>query len=340
MKKTLIALAVLGATAGIAQAQSSVTIYGIADVGFVKASHTATYMDENVNNRIGFMGSEDLGGGLKATFQLEHRFDLFNGAQRGAMFDGASNIGLAGSFGQVRVGRVNQLSTETYRTLDPFYQYGVAGMEVSELRTARMSNTIRYDSANFSGFKLGASYSMKAATTDNSPWGVVESSNAGYAVSATYTNGPAFLVANYDKRAGLDNSYLWNVGGAYTFGPLKVALGYEHTKLTADYRTNNNNDVPTYIFADGATQRGWLVGAEYTIGAGRINAAYSQVKFGDNLDNGDSYINKATKYALGYTHNLSKRTSVYANYAHEKLVDAFDDSTSINAVQVGMTHKF
>ena len=124
MKKTLIALAVLGAAAGVAHAQSNVTIYGIVDTGFIKKSGHDVEMGENVNNRLGFRGVEDLGGGMKATFELERRFDLNNGeAKNDKDWDGAANVGLKGdSWGAVRLGRVNELTTETIRKFDPFYQ--------------------------------------------------------------------------------------------------------------------------------------------------------------------------------------------------------------------------
>ena len=81
MKRTLIALAVLGAAATTAQAQTHVTIYGTVDTGFVKSTGQDTYMGSNEDSRIGFRGTEDLGGGNKATFQLERRLNLNNGSQ-------------------------------------------------------------------------------------------------------------------------------------------------------------------------------------------------------------------------------------------------------------------
>ena len=109
MKKTLIALAVLGAAAGVAHAQSNVTIYGVVDTGYIKETGRDVRMGENINNRIGFRGAEDLGGGLKATFELEKRFDLYDGTNgntdtaqyqgkketSGPDWDGAANLGLA-----------------------------------------------------------------------------------------------------------------------------------------------------------------------------------------------------------------------------------------------------
>ena len=81
MKKTLIALAVMGAVAGVAHAQSNVTIYGVVDTGLIKESGSDIRMGGNVDSRIGFRGVEDLGSGMKATFELERRFNLNDGTQ-------------------------------------------------------------------------------------------------------------------------------------------------------------------------------------------------------------------------------------------------------------------
>ena len=96
MKKTLIALAITGAMTGLANAQSNVVIYGVVDTGFIKENGSDTRMGSNVDNRIGFRGTEDLGGGMKATFELERRFNLNDGtlAQEGKDWDGAANVGL------------------------------------------------------------------------------------------------------------------------------------------------------------------------------------------------------------------------------------------------------
>ncbi|MBS1170361.1 MAG: Outer rane porin protein 32 [Burkholderiaceae bacterium] len=332
MKKTLIALAVLGAAAGVAHAQSNVTIYGVADIGFVKESDKKMAMGENINNRLGFMGSEDLGGGLKATFQLEQRFNLFDGTQKGNEFDGASNLGLAGaSWGQVRFGRVNNLSVETIRKFDPFDQYGVGGMFENNLRSARISNTTRYDSPVWSGFQFGASYTLEAPGQATP---VAATKNAGYALTLKYNNGPLALAANYDKAADSNDSNNWNLGAAYSFGPLKVSALYEQAKTGAGFAGGN--------WTAGAVdvkEKIWLLGAAYKVGAGVINASYGQYKIKDLADSTDK------KFAIGYTHNLSKRTSVYANIAHTKYdnnsvlnASATDDSST--AYQVGMTHKF
>jgi predicted porin len=244
-------------------------------------------------------------------------------------FEGAANVGLKGNFGQVRFGRVNELSTETYRVIDPFQQYGVAGMIESPLRgndgEGRLSYTARYDSLNYSGFKFGASYTVKNNADAFGDFRIgatpAGEENAGYALSGTYTNGPLYLVANYNKAVNSNNSYNWNLGGAYAFGPVKISAGYEETKDKYDWD---------------AKQKNWLVGLAYTIGSGVINASYNKSDWTGTA--------QLTKYNVGYTHNLSKRTSVYANYAHLKSeggYEALDDADgSASAVEVGITHKF
>lgn len=337
MKKTLIALAVLGATAGVAHAQSNVTIYGIADIGYVKQTGSDVYMTEKVNNRLGFRGVEDLGGGLKATFELEERFTLEDGqATNGRRFDGASNLGLASKWGALRFGRMNEVPTEYYRTLDPFNQYGVAGMFENPYRSARISNTVRYDSPNVSGFNFAGTFSLQNQTgeyrdTDAS------GENAGYGVGVRYANGPLSLLATYNRPVNSDDSNGWNVGGSYAFGPLKVSAGYEKVSIEA---TREDRNFGGDLVA-GDDWNNILVGLSYKIGAGTINASYNQ----SETDTAGTEF-KDKKFALGYTHDVSKRTSVYLDYSLTKWDDDRDIAGSgfgdddIHSFQVGITHKF
>lgn len=361
MKKTLIALAVLGAAAGVAHAQSNVTIYGIVDTGFIKESGKDWKMGENVNNRIGFRGVEDLGSGQAATFELEKRFELADGTNKstngydvkngksGTDWDGAANVGLKGSnWGAVRLGRVNELTTETIRKFDPFYQYGVGRMIFSTQRSARISNTVRYDSLNWSGFHFGASYSLggDAKNPDSISAQFANAvdkgaDNDGYAISLGYDNGPLALVGNWSRVADSDKSYTWNLGAAYKFGPARVSLAYENTKDKGWFL----GDASKF---GASKQQNWLLGLEWTLGPGRLNASvqYDRVKDVERIANwGDT--KKLWKYALGYTYNLSKRTSLYGNVAYTNYDDndmgkfyGAEDRDSVTGVQVGITHKF
>jgi general bacterial porin, GBP family len=350
MKKTIIALAVLSCAAA-AQAQSNVIVYGTVDASYVKQTNSSITMNPALasaspyapydqRSRIGFMGSEELGGGLKATFQLERRFTTASGASYGSTTDfyGAANVGLAGNFGQVRFGRVGELSTETYRVIDPFEQYGVGSMYTAWWRGDNRNDTIgytaRYDSPVFNGFKLGASYTVKNSTDVIRFWSVNSSPNNGWALSATYTNGPVYLVANYNKPADRLNGYNWNVGGAYAFGPVRVSLGYfGPVRVSLGYEKMEDIDSWPY-----SSQKNIIVGLSYTVGAGVIKASYNKGEGAGSASWGFD----GDKWAIGYTHNLSKRTSAYVSYAHDK-VEAMSHGGSpgsSSSVELGLTHKF
>ena len=374
MKKTLIALAVLGAAAGVAHAQSNVTIYGIVDTGFIKKSGHDVEMGENVNNRLGFRGVEDLGSGMKATFELEHRFDLNNGTQKGKTaagkdreFDGAANVGLKGdAWGAVRLGRVNELTTETIRKFDPFYQYGVANMIYGTQRMLHIDNTIRYDSPNWSGFHFGATYSLGGNTDKDSAEGTPiytakEAGNGydndGYGIMLGYDNGPLALVGNWSRLADSKDSTVWNLGAAYRFGDAKVELVYQQTKDNGwavgkerSWKSTDfldwvgKNSTENWAGVDTLKEKQWLLGLEWKLGPGRLNASAQWMEVeanGGNVSDKDIY-----KYAVGYTYDLSKRTSLYGNLAYtdyedEEVARVFGDvEDGTYGVQVGITHKF
>ena len=228
MKKTLIALAVLGAAAGVAHAQSNVTIYGIVDTGFIKKSGQDVEMGENVNNRLGFRGVEDLGSGMKATFQLERRFSLNNGTkfsgnnaldilqgadpdgEDGVEWQGAANVGLQGeAWGAVRLGRVNDIAIENFGALDPFAYYGVGSAMggYNILYSEELANTIRYDSPSWAGFGFNLSYTLGQDTHHGNGSdifggkGYDDYGNDGFGIGLKYDNGPLMLTANYDRLA-------------------------------------------------------------------------------------------------------------------------------------------
>ena len=290
MKKTLIALAVLGAAAGVAHAQSNVTIYGVVDTGFIKKSGQDVEMGENVNNRLGFRGVEDLGGGMKATFELERRFNLNDGTLKKSDkdWDGAANVGLKGdSWGAVRLGRVNELTTETIRKFDPFYQYGVGAMLEGNQRSPRIDNTIRYDSPNWSGFHFGATYSLGGNTDKDSAEGTPiytakEAGNGydndGYGIMLGYDNGPLALVGNWSRLADSKDSTVWNLGAAYRFGDAKVELVYQQTKDNGwavgkerSWKSTDfldwvgKNSTENWAGVDTLKEKQWLLGLEWKL---------------------------------------------------------------------------
>lgn len=331
MKKTLIALTVLGSVAGVAQAQSAVTVYGKLDLGITKLSGDvsdaakATQMRSNHQSRIGFKGTEDLGGGMSALFQIENRFNPDNGTQRGpALFSGATFVGLAGGFGTVKMGRNwSTVGNVSSAATDPFENDGIGSL--NSLTRARINNSVTYYTPAMSGFAVEAQYILgeKPASV------ATAAQNNGYAVAATYNNGPIYLGAGYGREENTSDSDVWGVSGSYAFGPAKIALGY-------DVRKNKDAAAGT------PNSKNAVIAATYEIGAGLIKAGYSQTKDGaNNLDISGlagSY-DKIQKLSLGYQHNLSKRTSLYADIAHAKGTNPGVSDTE-NGIGIGITHNF
>ncbi|MEO6560141.1 MAG: porin, partial [Burkholderiaceae bacterium] len=246
MKKTLIALAVLGSVAGVAQAQSAVTIYGKVDLGITKLSgdttnlglNSTTQMQANHASRIGFKGTEDLGGGLSAIFQIENRFNADTGTVTpgNALFSGPAFVGLAGGFGAVKLGRnwstVDSVSTAA---IDPFEGDGIGGLNY--LTRARINNSITYYTPEMSGFGAQAQYIL-----GEKPVGIAPAQqNDGYAVGVNYNNGPIYLGAGYGVEENTNKARIWAVSGSYAFGPAKIALGYDQkdSKIAGQAKAKN-----------------------------------------------------------------------------------------------------
>lgn len=328
IKKKLLALALLGAATSMAQAQTNVTIYGIMDTGYVKESGADLGMADNETASIGFRGFEDLGGGLKATFELEKQFMVNDGTNQDYFLDdkihralgkrgdvdwhGAANIGLSDEWGDVRLGRISDITVEYYSPFDPFEQ-GTTGSTLSKysrLRSEQQSNTIRYDSPEWGGFAFSGSFTLQEDNNEK-PFGDIY--NHGFAGSLRYDNGPLLMAANYSRQADSNNSYVWNAGIAYQFGPARISVGYQQSRLKnlmglADPTINTENAEDF----EAMKQREWLVGLTYDIGPGTFKLSYNRGKVSgrDNI-NGENANGDANKYAIGYTYELSKRTSIY-----------------------------
>lgn len=308
MKKSLLALAVLGAFAGAASAQSSVTLYGKLDLGFAKAAGSADkQVADGSSSRVGFRGVEDLGGGLKALFQFEHRFNPDDGTVTNTAFwHGLSTVGLGGSFGTVNLGRqytaAYSLATGV---IDPFGGDTVAGLRGESLTKSvarlRTDNSVRYDGA-FGGLKVAADIAETPAGGVDRP----------YSVAAQYAAGPFMVAASYDNPTGA-NDNLATLGGSYTFGPAKVSLGIG--------RGDNNSNVRV---------KQALAGVTVSVGAaGQVLAGYAQEEVGT--------ADATKKVSLGYRHNLSKRTQLYTDVTR---VNDLLSKTEKTGYDFGVIHTF
>ncbi|MEN9368105.1 MAG: hypothetical protein RL489_2463 [Pseudomonadota bacterium] len=308
MKKSLLALAVLGAFAGAASAQSSVTLYGKLDLGFAKAAGSADkQVADGSSSRVGFRGVEDLGGGLKAMFQFEHRFNPDTGTVTNTAFwHGLSTVGLGGSFGTVNLGRQYTAAFSLItNVIDPFGGDTVADLRGESLTKSvarlRTENSVRYDGA-FGGLKVAADIAETPAGGVDRP----------YSVAAQYAAGPFMVAASYDNPTGA-NDNLATLGGSYAFGPAKVSLGIG--------RGDNNSNVRV---------KQALAGVTVSVGAaGQVLAGYAQEEVGT--------ADATKKVSLGYRHNLSKRTQLYTDVTR---VNDLLSKTEKTGYDFGVIHTF
>ena len=316
MKKSLIALAVLGLS-GAAMAQSSVTLYGVADAGIGKieagsgladpandASDKTEFisgsMMNNGTSRLGVRGVEDLGGGLKAGFQFETGLDLDNGGSSGAFWSRQANIWLGGNWGTVKLGRQ---FTPSYLTTSTFELTGAALYSVlaNTYKFAgigrRANSTFAYMTPNFGGFTAGVAYVTK---TD------LAKPKAAYDLGLMYANGPIGVGVSVNKFSTSKTNY--QAGAKYSFGNFALAGSY----------TQASNEAK-------AVRRGFGIGGSATFGAFALTLDLTRDT--KNEWTGKKYTNGVVeaKYAL------SKRTFVYG---------AFLRLDSTNNYGIGVRHNF
>ena len=254
MKKTLAALAVLGAFAGTVAA-ADVTLYGLVDYGFnyqhvdadvknVDASDSFKMMSsQNSGSRFGLKGTEDLGNGLKVGFVLENGFDADTGslANGGRLFGRESQVNLQGAFGTVSFGRVGELvsANGSYALMgkaSPFsggWQDSVGQKFVYANGFDRYDNMITYVTPSFNGFKVHAQYSFKNDGKDGLGDEGKASADRYYAIGATFETQNLYLVGVVDSKNWgsiatdtdgheLDDQLSVTLGGAYDFGFMKL----------------------------------------------------------------------------------------------------------------------
>ncbi len=340
MKHTILALALVGAF-GVAQAQSSVTIYGTLDQGLTKKTDTTLAIGKRDNNKLGFKGVEDLGNGLKALFQLEIRYEPDTGTVESnsrPLFQGQSRVGLQGAFGMVRLGRGTTALMDAIDAFEPWSgvpsvagfktDLTVAGYSSDPLSPAgnsgnRFSNALFYNTPEIAGFQFNATVGTKEANggpaivgrgTATAPQYIAssEASANPFSLSATYKNGPAAFFAAYERNA-IETKLMSLAASVMASNELKLVATYsrqdrEHTTLT------------------NPKTKAWVLGANYTIGAGKVLAGYGQ----KTPDGGI----KTKQTSIGYEYGLSKRTYLYVDLSDKKA------ATAVKFYSVGVHHNF
>ncbi|VFR46942.1 outer membrane porin [plant metagenome] len=378
MKKTLLAAAVLAGFAGAAQAETSVTLYGIVDVGvgyqqvkgggLEKASRTGLIDGVQSGSRWGLRGSEDLGDGLRAIFTLESGFNSRTGSsgQGGRLFGRQATLGLASdNWGTITIGRQTNVSSDFFGPIDPFaasYGQSHIGSSFGQTATLRYDNAVKYLTPSFGGFQVGALYSFDINDSAASEF---QTNRKDRAINAglRYVNGPLNVAASYDRlnrnsaavgASGNDRINAWLVGGTYDFEVVKLALAYGQSKDgwigSAAPGLQSGRSIGAE-FAGGATGfnsnlyqndlkvKSYLVGLSAPIGPGNLFGSWQRADPNQNVDGVDGSDATQNVYSLGYTYDLSKRTNVYAYGSYAKNY-AFLDDVKSTAVGVGLRHRF
>ena len=346
--RKILGAAILCAFGTSAYAQSSVTVSGLLETGVRHTSNqlaiitgaasdkSKTYFGDGLINpsRLTFKGTEDLGGGMKAFFNLETGFRVSNGtnntgnigylenfqdATKNRIFDRQAALGLEGGFGKVTLGR--QYTTAFIQSwgFDPIYGGGLVTWQPSIAYTGvRQDNMISYGKS-FGAVSLGAHYVVGEAAGDNSL-------GRGYGIGGGFSAGGFNLNAAYQESnstvagAAVPTAKVALVGGAYAFGDAKVSAGYFRNTL------------------DGSAQKNDVIHAAFTYSA----APWSFIATAQQ-DKQKSAAGKHTLFVGMADYALSKRTALFVEADYHKVSAAFatagapENSTGLT---FGMRHAF
>lgn len=290
MKKSLIALAVLGSMVGAASAQSSVTLFGGVDlnVRYNKGggkTFKSMGSDGIYSSRWGVRGVEDLGGGLKAGFWLESAINPDDGTTNSSRYwHRRSSVSLMGDFGELRLGRFLTNQFTAFADFDPFGTNGVGDSnKMMSTLGSGVSSTVRADNivayylpSNLGGFYGSAEVAAgEGSSTNNKFMG----GRLGYAA------GPLNISAAYavsDPETSDDDYKRTTIAGSYDLGMVKLMGSYTQNKFGS------------------SKQNVGMIGASAPMGSGTLRASYISASL-------------ASQIAVGYIHDLSKRTAVYTS---------------------------
>lgn len=344
MKKSALALAVLGTLAGAASAQSSVTLYGRLDtsIAYQKLNNgdDRTVMsggsgsngaDPIGGSRWGMRGSEDLGGGLKANFVIESGFDTSTGAGDATkLFNRMAWVGISSaSLGEIRLGRQQGMTREINTFVGDISAEGelnivdtqYSGRALYQNFGTRVDNAVTYISPNFSGFQVRA---LMAAGEG------VSARQQG--VMATYAAGPlkaGLSYESYDRDPVGSYNEVLTVGGSYDFGM---------ATLLASYQDSSDLGSPTTGLSLSGGQKqdhnAFNVGVMVPVGAWQFRAQYTeatQKRTSGDLDQ--------EKYGVSARYALSKRTTIYGVFT-QRDGDAATAAGKESDFAIGIGHNF
>jgi len=332
MKKSLIALAVLAAS-GAAMAQSSVTISGNVNLGVVKNTGESAKLDTvGGSSNLVFAGTEDLGGGLKATFKLSHRFQPESGGMDGSgasvtalsrpFWQPESTVGLSGNFGAVKIGRSLTALSGPRGASDPWGGWTVGNVDVlgtgystdpadgRDKAGGARTDAITYASPVFSGFSASASLGLKNSVSDGTA--TTQAKNLA-SLWLSYANGPIMIGGGVEQNRADDDTAV--ILGSYDFGIAKLMAGYSQVDV---------------LTTAGKKGKNWNLGVSAPFGQFTFKAGYGNMKA-----EGDAQT-ETKKVGIGAEYALSKRTYLYTTFGRTKK----DGAAATKGFDIGMNHAF
>jgi predicted porin len=271
----------LAASGTAALAQSNATLYGRVDLGYRHDSGGAkNQIANNSMNAFGLRGTEDLGGGLAAFFQMEHRFDADTGLARTPFWDEISIVGLRGAFGELRLGRQGG-PFGVAPDLDAFGGDTVAGAgERKAGADDKYNNSVVYWTPTLGGFSAAVGVSAGEGLQ-----------RRGASAVLRYGAGPLLAMVSYADRSNRDHAYA--LGGSYDFGAAKLVLALAHNDGDATGKERTTADIGVIV----------------PVGQGSIRAKL-------NHDDNDDV--RTRNVGLGYWYDLSSRTMLYTDVGLQK----------------------
>ena len=307
-----VGVAALACTTG-AWAQSSVTVFGFieAQVGRQTQQAPGLKLFDMGGSRLGFKGEEDMGGGLKASFYLEHRLNPDDGTANAPFWKGGSWVGLSSAgLGSVKLGRWwSQSFLKSQYASDPFgmgtlgegsYPTVGCGPNFSGgcLGAFWVDNSISYENS-FGGFSFGVQYGLEKYKHPTN-FGV------------SYSDGPLYLGAGYETHNDGSNEKWTSLAANYDFGVAKLYAGYGTGRDAADVSRKNT-----------------IIGATMPMGQSQFIVSY------DMQDQGGVRVENLL--SLGYKYFLSKRTNIFAVVAHDGKAPT---GTNKSGYALGVFHSF
>lgn len=285
--------------AGSAAAQSNVTMFGVVDnnLGWGKGSLGSVKRVGNggfLGSRLGFRGTEDLGGGLRASFVLEHGFNSDDGTATPTYWNRQIYVGLGGPWGEVLLGRQYTPTFLVHATYDAFGPQGVAAQQVllGSMQLTQAAAIRANDAVNYRTPATLGGFSVQVQTSDHtaSP-GWYHGIKAGYAGGALSAD---VAVGHFNNPAIGDLDTL-TVGARYTIGPVKLYALFDKSD------SGSGND-----------SRGLQTSAAYTIGRTDLKVSIAESR---QTSAADAQAGTTRRYGVGFLHALSKRTFIYGQYA-------------------------